>query len=1004
MKQETLHSQPTIEKSGEIALFYNIAYNRLCQFIGQYEGIANFDIRDIAKKINGDNKPKFKDVIYKRVLKLKTYLAIYEKIMDERKGGGVLLDNNEIILINETLLIFQKLRDYYSHFYHQDPKTELPVEFAKWLESKAKAAIQKYPDSDKIQKDFLVIKEQNFGKDLSFSLTAPKEDLRDPLYGQGVDFFLSFFLPRSFMTEYLNQRKGYKRTSNDSADDTDYTFFRKMCLHYSKRDSNRQNYLDEKGKITELTYLDYLNITKQSYLNSLPDFLFPYIKDELIPQTVIKNPNNFLQMAVAFLSLDGEMPRKDRIQWEIVNKDLQNETAKENEAKGRKIVTPKYERKYTSNFENEYDQLCIENKRVRMQVSGCASGKKVDILIHEREIISLYFQKLYEPERYQESIRKLVRVAEQYVSFLSDALKGHLRSIKGYGELKPYIEQKEIDWRKSGEHKTKLPGLNSVFQWFFEDVNNYNADEFKKKVVDKIHQVTEELEKALRAYDGESETTGKYDFLKIPTRVYDTPEAVKGLDQKPWKERTEADINAHKEWMIKKKELKGIRHKKMQLALYAKDIIAGKKIKFGSQNEKESFLAYCYLLDVEGKERPAGLIANIKEKLNGKIKDNAQAHFNRKYLCLLEQSKSFDDFVIGSIALAAERNKDILMHIDKAKEERIFNLAKKYDVAIKSVHKSKNQEIHKNYYDNRRKEILSAYIDNVNKPETFLLQLPKRFFNPYEQGKQHLSGWLKENEKETYEQVISKWREQIKEEHQVIFNNFKAILDTRDEKTIELAKKLNYEIIMEILIEKSLAKTFLETSSTGGWAFATLESGAPDYSIVTYPYRGFSITAPIKELRAFNSLFSGQRFNKILEHLSEADPGKKDYTLGEIKHAIFQHLWESRTFISKSLELDKKYAEKYHKAIIEKSRIPAKNFFLIFNQLSYFKMFDRNNKEMVNNLNADTAKWQKWIEYRNGAFHADILPVGITYSKLYSEMNEVLKTLNFTKDFVRHRD
>jgi hypothetical protein len=464
MKQETLHGQPTIEKSGEIALFYNIAYNRLCQFIGKYEGNSKFDIRDMADKITNRGNYEFKDIIYKSVLKPPTYLAIYEKIMDERKGGGVMLDNHETLLVNETLLVFQKVRDYYSHFYHQDPKVSLPREFSQWLSAKAEEAKLKYANPNRKQKEFIVTKITGGQNNC---LTAPKEDLNDPHYGQGVDFFLSFFLPRSFMSEYLNQRKGYKRTFNDAKDDTDYTYFRNICLHYSKRDSNRQNYLDEKGKITELTYKDYLNITKQSYLNSLPDFLLPYIKEQLIPQTVIKNPNNFLQMAVAFLSLDNEMPHRDKIQWEIVNKDLQNESFKESNKSGRKIVTPKYEMKYTSNFENEYDQLTIQNKRVRMQLSELPGNKKADILIHEREIISLYFQKVNAPQDFRESIKKLVRVTTQYVSFLSDVLAGKLKEIREYGELKPYIDQEEIDWIESGDYKAKVPGLNTVFQLVF---------------------------------------------------------------------------------------------------------------------------------------------------------------------------------------------------------------------------------------------------------------------------------------------------------------------------------------------------------------------------------------------------------------------------------------------------------------------------------------------------------------------------------------------------------
>lgn len=343
--------------------------------------------------------------------------------------------------------------------------------------------------------------------------------------------------------------------------------------------------------------------------------------------------------------------------------------------------------------------------------------------------------------------------------------------------------------------------------------------------------------------------------------------------------------------------------------------------------------------------------------------------------------------------MAIERIDDFLQHIEKASEEFVLFLAKKFNVPLKTLKKSKNQEDKQKFYDTRRKEILSAYIDNIKDPKTFLLQLPPRFFNPYEQGKATISIQLKEKEKELYEQINTKWKSKIKNEFQRPFVDYAELLHNKENKTIEMAKKINNEIIKEILITKALAQMNLDFNSRQDWEFAKYPSGSIDYATVIYKYKNFSITAPVKELLAFNSLFSADRFTKMLDYLAANEPGKKSYTLQEIKRAIFQHLWESREFISKCLELDKEYAERYKKEVVEKSKEKMYYYQLVNRKLTYFKMFDPSSNEVVSRLDIDADNWGKWIKYRKNAFHADILPPGETYEKLCEEVGAVINKL-----------
>ena len=547
--REKNYSIPNIEKNGELCLFYNIAYNRMSKFIANYENKENFEIRDIAGYFhNNFNKTS------EQVLKPKAYLQIYERILDERTGGNTLINAEKINLVNSVLLLLWRLRDYYSHYYHQDVKAQIPREIKDWLLQKLKIAQEKYPEKNRKKLEFKIIEETSFttrdDKTINvFSLTSKTE--KEKLLAQGTEFFLSFFLPRSYMNEFLNLREGYKRTFNSEKDEIDYIYFRYLCTFYSKKDANRQNILTEKGKISSLTQNDYLQITLQSYLNSVPDFIFPNLKNDYINETPQKNRNTFLQLAINYIILNVEEENRKLIEWEVVNKNLVLESEeRELKIKGKPqtIISDKKVRKFKSYFESEYDQLAVKNGNIRLRINNIhqQQGKFVEVLMHEREVISLLYLLLNDKQKFNKAINDLVSFSNQYVAFLKDALQNKVKEIDNYKLLKKYLFATDINIKLGEEEKTiKTPTLNKVFQQFFEN-NEIDFDDFKNTVLQKIITTKEKITEMKSKKD-------EFSFLNIDTSVYETPEAIKGfIDIKPKKDWTVEEKDQLKDWSLKR--------------------------------------------------------------------------------------------------------------------------------------------------------------------------------------------------------------------------------------------------------------------------------------------------------------------------------------------------------------------------------------------------------------------------------------------------------------------
>ena len=467
------------------------------------------------------------------------------------------------------------------------------------------------------------------------------------------------------------------------------------------------------------------------------------------------------------------------------------------------------------------------------------------------------------------------------------------------------------------------------------------------------------------------------------------------LDIKLKKDWTEEEKNQLKDWLKLKDKLKNIRYKKMQLVLYCKKIILGKSGKFISENERKSFMAYCYLLDKKDTDR-SFLINDFTIRLKGKEVREHLRNYNTDYLDILKNAESFDDFVIKSFDLAIDRLQDWENNFSKTNDEFIKVISKILDIPYPSISESRNEEKANSYYINRKQEILSAYIDNVKNAESFLLNLPKRFFNNYEDD-------IKITEKikleDAYQKYLKIWKNKSEESYTSYFDDFKKILVNGNKEDIKNAKKLNYELIKQTLADKMLHTSWLG-EQTKNWKFTEKQE-------VKYKYKEVEITAPLRELRAYNTLFEEDRFNKILDRLIVENNEQKTFSLNEIKLALLKHYRESRNFISKTLVLDKVYTDKFLLNYKENSKKPYKFYDLVKPELAYVKMYKddskNNQQELDYSINLEVLEisneaWSKICEYRNKAFHLDVLPVEKNYENLTEKIETLITKINSLKN------
>lgn len=220
------------DKTPELALFYNLACDRIAGFIGREEGIEAGEVINRIKSFGG-NMPSGGDFSMATYVKLKNYL--WKGYIYDRNSSGTPINDREIGFLKQILYKLDQIRNFQSHYYHSDEVLKFDkdlMHFVKRLYERAiYSLMEAYPAEvseywNRIQDR---LKDNPGGSEL-FSKSKDEEDIFW-LTREGKNFFLSLFLTRGEMKRFLKQRRGCKR------DDTkDFRIKHEIYTYYCHRD------------------------------------------------------------------------------------------------------------------------------------------------------------------------------------------------------------------------------------------------------------------------------------------------------------------------------------------------------------------------------------------------------------------------------------------------------------------------------------------------------------------------------------------------------------------------------------------------------------------------------------------------------------------------------------------------------------------------------------------------------------------------------------------------
>ena len=368
------YSIPTIEKNGELAVFYNLAYNRVSSFIMLHEKNGK-ELRALFKE--GDiPHERFTE----NLLSDSTYTNLKIYLWREQKGGSIkFVKPWEKEMINHMLHLLWRLRDFYSHYWHDNSGIVVFNErFRAFIIEKFNEAVTSYSSRYSFAQKY----NQNRPP-----IMIDSENNR--LTRDGINFFLSFFLAKSQMELFMNSReflknKGVKKESRNSEIIRDYDFIRKVNVHYCLSDGHQMNYasikkediftdegiierLNEANEKNEVIVLEHqsiemLKIETDNYLQSIPAYLYDDMNDHQKRIQVRRQSQNYLSLLSQYIAMNMDktiqkLNWKDRkLNWKVTETLVENRIPKREE-KDEAELSPEQIETNKRQIPNQYDRI-----------------------------------------------------------------------------------------------------------------------------------------------------------------------------------------------------------------------------------------------------------------------------------------------------------------------------------------------------------------------------------------------------------------------------------------------------------------------------------------------------------------------------------------------------------------------------------------------------------------------------------------------------------------------
>lgn len=789
VKANQRRSVPELHKNGELAVFYNIAYNRTSNFIKtiqRKDKAQEFtEIRDLFFPKHSETNERKRQLDFSALsFKMKgmtdrTYSELKVFFWNTPKGKNIrYVTPQDIEEINHILLLLLRLRDYHSHYWHEETAI-YPTNTARIvLERMFEIALRSYQPQ------------------ISFAIdVSPYEDCWDfkddrKLSTIGIDFFLGFFLTRGQMELYMKSRQylnrgGYsnpptrkgkssngstylydtygntKRHSNGtlrSANDViDLEKSRFIASFYAQRDASESAaYWLGKHTLFDMDVTQYHTLQVTNYLGSLPTYLFDELSDKNkldIVRRTTKRPTTLLATSIALLA-----GKQADIEWRVYSDEvIQTKVSHGQKKKEDLQKTP--EAYYTAKptYVKELGTVSVTADRLH-QETETVQPESVQIL----------------HELYESGNRIMLRIEVEKDTYMHLIIGHqnikHWSALVAMSRLAPSLEALRafatafMSWLQSLKYRTSFSKKDSFLAHFDGVKNSNGATKYKsllptillqlegKNVSDEkaIHilrtRIKQKIKRILnkennnhfaalvQQYNQSVYRTGYFnkkeqdETLKKINTIKNRIKAKKATDTDIIQKRT-----LERQWRGKVKTT--IRHEKMQLLYKSLEWILGKKGKFSTAQAKKQFAKYCYLLDVQAwKEDNLSLIADWLDtactaKVNLKKHTNDQTEiYQRKVQQVLLQAISFDNCFERLTKIALDKYEEELRKIDTyTRYENLIGLARKLDISNPSnTEKSNTQDDSK--HSTRKDEILAPFYKQDDEGTHGYVFVPHDFF------------------------------------------------------------------------------------------------------------------------------------------------------------------------------------------------------------------------------------------------------------------------------------
>lgn len=947
------YSIPSLEKNGELALFYNLAYNRISKFIAtknNFEG--GWELRDLFfVKNNNQTRTDFDgSKITENLFYESTYADLKLYVFKESQGPRIRwVSPADIKIMNLILLQLLRLRDYFSHFYHDDFSLWVCQDLKSYIDHKFKVVKEGY------QPKYAEIPSEHFD---IFEIGTQK------LNNNGFNFFLSFFLTRGQMEAFLGNRQYFKekgiKVNHKSGQIKDYDFARYLVTYYTLSDSHQLNTLGlEKNNISHFDQSKYLSFQINNYLHTVPEKIYEMAHWDLkkgkrherdfVP-LVQRRSNNFLPLAVRFMASQAS----PTIAWQVsqkieIEKDVERDEAVIDDESA--VVPNKYfdyVYEYTDTISPSQNPVLHDNN-IRIEVK-LNDSQFVRLLLSKEAFVSWCSARLYKKEN-------------EWVKALDNFLKGYTHWIDYLYEPNPDFKPEQYPLFNQFLAYKKSNGEGVLPKPLLELYEQQQRTETEAK--QQLSQALEaKFERILARLNNEF---ASYLSLSTKLKTIDKEMVMKQNSFKSKKTSKEARLEVVK-FNEDTKNRKNIRYEKQRLIHACLRLLFGRRARFPRREDKNNFDRFCYLLDLPRQNERNSLIINWLDKLRTKTTATKRATdkvpFNERFEKILtEDATSFDKLFEKVLALTREKIEFEKANLPTNQEwKNLFGLAKKYSVPYLTLQKSYEAATD-------LKLLLEPYRTEKEGMKYYYLGLPFRFFLKnglsattqkaiYEPLKNHPA----------YTQTKNRWQNYVSDH--AIFAKFDTI---KDKATKQAANGLHLSLIEDVLLNLIYGKI-----NSDEWKFKAKSKYIKESSLdATFPLMlgRFKIFVSMREMYKNDSFIEGNRITKIAEILNKRDK-EVNFGLEDIKKELKNQQTASRNFISELLKAEQKLAQNRDQ---DMNLISAN-----FDKSKQYKAdLQRVRFEEIPLLS-------DFVKYRNIALHGDIL-TDKTYQDLIIELKKCLE-------------